>query len=247
MSACPEAPLVLLVGAALHADRELRQHIRDLGIEARLASAADAQLLSRDGRRFIVLLGLDEASANDDVRLIRQMRCSGVDAPILLVSQGTVGRGVVEAIDAGASDFVRRSSARAELRARLQSLATRAARRPIDRCIRVADLEIDRENHVVSRDGVTVELTNREFRVLERLVESVGEPVRRQDLKHHIWGCESKKGPASNIVDVYILYVRKKLSVLGYGSAVRTLRGIGYSMVVSPEENRGRVVTGGRR
>jgi DNA-binding response OmpR family regulator len=157
-----------------------------------------------------------------------------VDAPILLVCQGTLGNGVEEAIEAGASDFVRRSSAPAELKARFRLLATRAVRRPIDRCIRVADLEIDRENRMVSRDGVNVVLTNREFRVLERLVESAGAPVRREDLEHRIWGCEAKR--PSNIVDVYILYVRKKLSMLGYGSAVRTLRGVGYSMVVSTEQ-----------
>ena len=237
MSACPEAPIALLVGPRSRADVQLRQHIQALGMEARLSSIADAQQMSADARRFIVILELNEATANDAVGLIRQLRCSRVCAPILLVCQGTVGRGVIEALEAGASDFVRRSSAQAELRARLQLLATRAVRRPIDSCIRVADLEIDRENRVVSRDGVTVVLTNRELRVLERLVASAGEPVRREDLEHHIWGCDGKKGRASNVVDVYILYVRKKLSVLGYGSAVRTLRGVGYSMVVSAESS----------
>jgi DNA-binding response OmpR family regulator len=234
MSACLEAPIALLIGAPLHADIQLRQQMKRFGIEARLASVADAHQMSRDARRFIVVLGLNEATAAEVAPLIRELRCSGVDAPIMLVCQGTVGNRVVEAIEAGASDFVRRSSAPGELRARFQLLATRAVRRPIDRCIRVADLEIDRENRVVSRDGVNVVLTNREFRVLERLMESAGEPVRREDLEHRIWGYEAKK--ASNIVDVYILYVRKKLSVLGYGSAVRTLRGVGYSMVVSTEE-----------
>lgn len=234
MSACPEAPIALLVGAPSRADVQLRKYIQGLGIEARLSSVSDAQQMSADERRFIVILELNEATAKDAVRLIRHLRCSRVGAPILLVCQGTVGDGVVEALEAGASDFVRRSSVQAELRARLQLLATRAVRRPIDRCIRVADLEIDREKRVVSRDGVAVVLTNREFRVLERLIESAGEPVRREDLELHIWGCEAKK--ASNIVDVYILYVRKKLSVLGYGSAVRTLRGVGYSMVVGADE-----------
>jgi len=227
--------VALLLGKVVQRDAELRQLVKRCGLEARLSTRAEAQQLRQAGSCFVVLLGIDETLRTDAAGQIRRLRSSGVDAPILLVCTGAVGDAVLEAIDAGASDFIQRTALIAELGARLQLLATRAIRRSVDRCIRIADLEIDREDRVVRRHDATVVMTNREFRILERLIESVGEPVCREDIKQRVWGCRARNGGRSNLIDVYITYIRKKLSMLGYGSAVRTLRGVGYTIMFAPE------------
>jgi len=226
---------VLLCGDALQGDSELREFLEALGMEVRLSSAADVEQLSRAGSHFVLLLGVHEATASSAPAYIRQLRCSGVAAPILLVSMGFVRRAVVEALEAGATDFVQRSSGKAELSVRLQLLAARAVDPSIDQRIRVADLEIHRESRVARRGGTSVQLTDREFRMLERLVENAGEAVRREDLEFHVWGREGANGRGSNLLEVYILYLRRKLSVLGYASAIRTLRGVGYTIVLGTE------------
>lgn len=202
-------------------------------MEARLASAADARDVTQAGGGCVVVLGANASATNKAARYVRALRRSGVHAPVLLVTSGTLHQWVLAALEAGANDFIQRSSVREELGLRLGVLFARTVRRPRDQRIRLADLEIDRESRAASRGRTTVLLTNREYRMLECLAEHAGEPVKREELARYVWGCGAKDRKESNLVDVYILYVRRKLSALGYPSAVRTLRGVGYTMVVA--------------
>lgn len=193
---------------------------------------AQARDLDVEDGRSAILLGVGDTNAGDAARVTRQLRGSGVLAPILLICSGPVGHGVRAALEAGATDFVQRCSVNAELSTRLAFLASREARCPGDDCIRVADLRIDRDRRSIRRGRNTVPLTNREFRILEFLAQHAGKAVRREDLANHLGNDKS-----SNLVDVYIYYLRRKLSVLGYDAALRTLRGVGYAMI-APSESR---------
>ena len=232
-----DTPIALLLGTAVQEDAELRRLVERSGFETRPASGVeDARELDNQAARVVLLLGVDDANAREGASLIRQLRGSGVGAPILLICQGRVSDAAVEALEAGASDFVQRSSVQAELRTRLQLLTARHTRCPSYHCIRVADLEIDKDSRAVRRGRTTVLLTNQEFCVLECLAQNAGNPVRREDLARHVGGGRTN-GKASNLVAVYIFYLRRKLSKLGYDAAVRTLRGVGYTMMVGAERS----------
>ena len=233
-----DAPIALLFGTVLQEDAELRRLIERSGFEARPASSvAEARELDNQATRVVLVLGVDDVNACAVASFIRKLRGSGVGAPILMICRGLVSEAAAVALEAGASDFVQRSSVQAELRTRIQALSARQARCPSFHCIRVADLEIDRDSRSMRRGRTTVLLTNQEFCVLECLAQNAGNPVRREDLARHIGGGGRTNGRASNLVAVYIFYLRRKLSKLGYDAAVRTLRGVGYTMMVGVEQS----------
>jgi two-component system, OmpR family, response regulator len=160
-------------------------------------------------------------------RLCRDLRTGGDDTPILML---TAKRGILdeaEALDTGADDFLTKPFAFVVLVARLRALMRRAAagRAPV---LRVGDLTLDPLTRRCARDGAAIALTPREFSLLELLLRRPGEVVRRADLLSEVWG----DGPAdSNVIDVYIGYLRRKVDQPFGRRSVETVRGVGYRVV----------------
>lgn len=168
----------------------------------------------------------------DGMTVLRRLRKKQMRVPVLILSARHTVEDRVGALDAGADDFLIKPFAFQELVARIRSLL----RRPSDLMDKlvVADLEIDRVRHVVKRGGKTIVLTQREYALLEYLMRNAGRPVTRTMVVEHVWNLGFEG--LTNIVDVYINYLRSKIDNGFDKKLIHTARGVGY-MLTEPKES----------
>jgi two-component system OmpR family response regulator len=169
--------------------------------------------------------------ARDGLDVCATLRGRDCWAPILmLTARGQVGDRI-RGLDVGADDYLSKPFDFGELLARLRALVRRApASRPVR--LEVGDLVVDPSTHEVSRAGVPVTLTAREFAVLEYLARHAGQAITRTAVLDHVWD-ENFEG-ATNIVDVYVGYLRRKLERPFGRPLIRTIRGVGYVLEAEP-------------
>jgi DNA-binding response OmpR family regulator len=165
----------------------------------------------------------------DGMEVLRLLRSRGVHSPVLMLTAlGTLDNRV-EGLDAGADDYLAKPFAFSELLARIRALARRAPER-VDEGLASGDIVLDPSRIRVSVGQSSQELTAREFTLLAYLVRHAGEVVTRQQILDAVWGAEPDV--YSNVVDLYVHYLRVKLETLGRRDVIRTVRGVGYSLRV---------------
>jgi two-component system OmpR family response regulator len=163
----------------------------------------------------------------DGFTVCRTLREAGVWAPVLMLTARDQVDDRVHGLDAGADDYLVKPFAFSELLARLRALIRRGvSERPAS--IALEDLVVDPARRTVSRDGDEVELSTREFALLEFLARHPREVVTRSQLLEHVW--DQHFPGDSNIVDVYVGRLRKKLDAPGGRTVIRTVRGAGYAL-----------------
>ena len=167
----------------------------------------------------------------DGITLVEHLRRAGNAVHILMLTAKDTVPDRVAGLGAGADDYLVKPFAFPELLARLQAL-TRRAYGAKDNVIRIADLEIDTGARHARRAGQEIELTAREFALLEVLARRTGDVVSRQDLWEHCYDFASEA--TSNVVDVYIGYLRRKLEPSHLSKLIHTRRGQGYVLAVDP-------------
>lgn len=174
---------------------------------------------------LILDLGLPGKSG---IAVIEALRQGGESIPIIVLTVFQDVRDKVLALEAGANDYVTKPFSLAELvaRIRVQLRQQQSTRLPEELVLKVGSLVMDLRRRRVAVKGRSVELSTREFVLLEMLVRQPGQTCSREDLLDQVWGYDYD--PNSNIVDVYIGYLRKKL---GHG-LIETVRGIGYRLHV---------------
>jgi two-component system, OmpR family, response regulator len=182
------------------------------GFEAALHEKFDAIILD------IMLPGMNGYA------ICAKLRASGVTTPILMLTAKDGEYDEAEALDTGADDFLRKPFSAVVLVARVQALLRRQGARAGS--LTVGDLTIDPVEHRCRRGDVEVELTPREFALLEFLLAANGAAVTKQDVVDHVWG-QDFDGDL-NIVEVYVGYLRKKVDRPFGRNTVETVRGIGY-------------------
>jgi two-component system OmpR family response regulator len=192
-----------------------------------------ARLLELVQQREYQLLILDPSlSGLSGLDFLLQLRAQGSKLPVLIL----VGSGRVEdrvaGLDAGADDCVVKPFSLYELAARVRALLRRGGAEPSS-VLRVADLELDRLERKVHRAGLPIALTPKEFAVLECLMCHAGQPVDRATIFERIWGFSTPT--MTNLVDVYINYLRRKVDNSAPLKLIQTVRGVGYRMI-SPAE-----------
>ena len=133
----------------------------------------------------------------------------------------------VEGLDAGADDYLAKPFAFSELLARVRALGRRPAAAPTAR-LALGDLELDEERHVARVGDRSSDLSAREFALLAYLIRNSGRVLTRQQILDAVWGAEPDV--YSNVVDLYVSYLRRKLGELGRDGILRTIRGVGYSL-----------------
>ncbi|MGB6191660.1 MAG: response regulator transcription factor [Terracidiphilus sp.] len=160
----------------------------------------------------------------DGEQVLDEVRALNPDLGVLVLTGRQELETRVRCLDAGADDFVIKPFSLVELRARVRSLMRRM--RGARLLLRAGDVELNRLDHSVARGGHAVELTNKEFALLEHLMLNRGHCVSRVELLDSVWKMEP--GQTTNIVDVYVNYLRRKLTDAVPGRLIRTVRGQGY-------------------
>lgn len=164
----------------------------------------------------------------DGVTLVRGLRRRGIAAPVIFVTARSEVRDRVAGLDAGADDYLVKPFSLEELLARLRAL-TRRTRGEVSQLLHVADLELDLMARSVRRGPENIELTNREFALLELLAQSSPRTVSKSAIVERVWDQHFDGG--TNVVNVYINYLRSKIDQPGQLSRIRTVRGIGFALV----------------
>jgi len=167
----------------------------------------------------------------DGERVLEEVRQLNADLPVLVLTARQEVDTRVRCLDRGADDLMVKPFSLHELRARCRALLRRKREARLE--LRAGDLELDRLDHSARRAGEAIVLTNKEFSLLEHLMLSRGQCVSRVELLDSVWNMEPAQ--TTNIVDVYVNYLRRKLKDPPPGHLIRTVRGQGY-MVPSEAE-----------
>ncbi len=160
----------------------------------------------------------------DGEHVLEEVRAMDADPPVLVLTARQEVDTRVRCLDRGADDLMVKPFSLHELRARCRALLRR--KREARLALRAGDLELDRLEHTARRAGRPIELTNKEFALLEHLMLNRGQCVSRVELLDSVWDMEPAQ--TTNIVDVYINYLRRKLKDPPPGRLIRTVRGRGY-------------------
>ncbi len=163
----------------------------------------------------------------DGLSILRAIRESGMDVPVLLLTARSGLDERLEGLNMGADDYLPKPFYMEELVARLHAITRRREGRPAS-LIRVGNLSLNLLTREVSSGEVKLELTAREFNLLELLARSPGRVFSRTQLYERVW--EYDFDPATNLVDVYIRRIRSKIDISGKASLIETIRGVGYRM-----------------
>ena len=163
----------------------------------------------------------------DGIEILSGLRRRGFAVPVLVLTARDAVEDRVRGLDAGADDYLVKPFAFAELLARLRVMLRRG--RPEDALrLRVADLDVDPVTRSVTRGGVAVGLTTREFELLEYLLRHHGQIVSREMLAREVWEEPSRGTPLDNVIDVHIARLRKKVDAGTGPRLIHTVRGVGF-------------------
>jgi two-component system OmpR family response regulator len=162
----------------------------------------------------------------DGLAVIRHMRDAGIGTPALIISALGEIDDRVRGLRAGGDDYLVKPFAFAELLARVEALARRSTTVVRETVLRVGDLELDLMSRTARRGGQDIELLPREFQVLEYLVRNEGQVVPRAMLLQHVWDLHFD--PTTNIIDVYVGRVRRKIDGQQAYPLIHTVRGVGF-------------------
>lgn len=163
----------------------------------------------------------------DGFEVAREIRNQKIPTPILVLTAKESTEDKVKGLDAGADDYLVKPFAFEELLARIRSLLRRE-KKVKETSLKIADLILDPSSHEVKRGNKTINLTSKEYRILEYLMRHPNQVCTRTMLTEHIWGYNFDK--QSNIIDVYLAYLRRKIDRNHPQKLIHTVRGIGYKI-----------------
>ena len=189
----------------------------------RASTVADGVYMALDREYDLLILDL-KLPDGDGRQILSRVRADDSDVPVLIVSAIGEIDDKVDLLDAGANDYLTKPFAFAELAARVRAL-TRTGQARSD-VLKADDLELDTKSRVATRGATHVDLPAREFALLEYLMRHQGQVLSRQQLLNAVWGFDFDTD--SNVVDVYVSYLRRKLDKPGMPSVIETVRGAGY-------------------
>ena len=163
----------------------------------------------------------------DGLEVLQGVRDKGFPLPVLMLTAKDSVEDVVKGLDAGGDDYLTKPFAFAELLARVRALLRRKEREPSGE-LKVADLVLDPVTHAVSRGGQEIELTAKEYALLEYLMRQVNRVVTRTMISEHVW--DYHFDPMTNVIDVYVNHLRNKIDQNSSQKLIHTIRGVGYML-----------------
>lgn len=163
----------------------------------------------------------------DGITVLREMRNAGIQVPVLFLTAKTETQDIVRGLDAGASDYMTKPFEFSELMARLRVMLR--TQNPVnENVITCGSLVVDMNNRQAIRDGKVIDLTVREYAILEYLARNRNVVVTREQIRVSIWNIDDDVN--SNVIDVYIRYLRRKIDDNYEEKLIHTIRGVGYKL-----------------
>lgn len=161
----------------------------------------------------------------DGFSVVRQLRRKQIFTPVIFLTARLGVEDKISGLDAGADDYLTKPFSIAELLARLRAVLRRQRAKPMN-TVRVADLELDLISHEARRNGERIELTRREFALLEFLLSASPKPVSKTAIVEHVW--DQHFDSETNLVNVYVKMLRRKIDRPGWAPLIHTVRGVGF-------------------
>ena len=206
----------------------IRQGLEEEGHAVEVAADGVAALdLLLDGPPYdLIVLDL-MLPGRDGLGVLRSLRERSIDTPVLVLTARDALPDRVRGLDLGADDYLTKPFAFEEFLARVRALLRRATSRR-DPVLRVGDLTLDPATRAVTRGRRRISLTTREHALLEYFMRNTGRVLTRPMIAEHVWGLDFDR--ESNIVDVYVGYLRRKIDADGEPRLLHTVRGAGYTL-----------------
>ncbi len=184
----------------------------------------EGEQMAAEGNYDLIILDM-RLPGKSGLEVLHGLRSRGVEKPVLVLTAQDAIDAKVETLRAGADDYVTKPFAFEELLARVEALSRRP-RAMVSPALKVADLELNLDTREVSRGGDAIELTPKEYTVLEYLMRHAGRVMSRTLITEYAWGYHFD--PGTNIVDVVINHLRKKIDASRSPKLIHTIRGVGY-------------------
>ena len=220
-------PLVLVVDDEATVRQALERALRLEGFAVATA-AGGVEALDAIGRMPPSAVVLDVTMPDlDGVTVVRRLRAEGVDVPVCILSARDEVADRVAGLEAGADDYLVKPFALEELTARLNALLRRRGANGAGPYV-VDDVVVDPRRHVATRGGRELDLTRREFELLETFARHPGQVLSREQLLEMVWGYATSV--ETNVVDVFVGYLRRKLESSGEPRILHTVRGVGWAL-----------------
>lgn len=221
---------ILIVEDEAHLAGLIKQVLGEEGYAARAVGEGRVALKEALAEEFDLLIVDWMLPDLDGIGLIRRLRAAEVVTPVLVLTARDQVEDKVTGLDAGANDYMPKPFALPELLARVRALTRKPASMGADAIIEAGWLTLDPARHVVHRSGECVELTAKEFALLATLMQHPGRVHTRSFLLDTIWG--ATEDVYTNVVDLCVSHLRKKLGQERKPSCIRTVRGMGYAFDV---------------
>ena len=218
-------------------DRDLRKFLskafREEGYGVAETDSGDGALeRALDGKYNCIVLDV-MLPGRDGFSVVEELRKRSISTPVLLLTAKDELESRVRGLEGGADDYLTKPFDLPELLARVHALIRRAELRHKDARLKVGALTLDPLARRVTHGARLVDLSPREFALLEFLMRNAGRTVSRSRIAEAVWNY--KFDSETNVVDVYVNYLRKKLSFAGQAAPIRTIRGVGYRLDEGPE------------
>jgi len=219
---------VLLVEDEPAAAHMLAKGLREQSYAVDVAGDGDAAIFQAGTTDYDALILDVMLPGRDGFAVCRAVRDTGCAVPILMVTARDAVEARIEGLDSGADDYLVKPFDFGELLARLRALIRRGRQPLLPERLTVGPLAIDRRSHQVRIRNSDVPLTAKEYALLEYLVRRAGDVVSRADISEHVW--DEHHDPLSNVVDVYVRYLREKIDRPFDRHSIETVRGVGYRL-----------------